>query len=48
MYFTPIAAHSSAHCTMPSGSFGEMITSASLMPGTVRIDSSPALAIAPV
>ncbi len=48
MYFTPIAAHSSAYCTMPSGSFGATITIASLMPGTVRIDSSPALAMAPV
>ncbi len=49
MYLMPVVLHSSAYCTIASGSFGAMITSASgATPGSPRNDSSAALAIAPV
>ena len=46
MNLMPSARHSSAYWTIAAGSFGEMVTQVQF--STVRNDSSPAFAMAPV
>ena len=46
LVLTPMVEHSSAYCTIPSGSFGEMMTRST--GPAVRNESSAACAIAPV